>query len=437
MVYENLRLAELKKKIKEEKKAVQEMASLLNALKKKGGFENKTIVDSHINSLKNHLKKTNDEVLALVEKISIAKPLGLESKREPVKVHKSFEQKEPQKTSFKKTSAPMKKGLTDLEIEAIKRLKKKKTKISKIKIKKPNKYVIISSKMFGDFSSKLLSRGRFPDLKKDLTKANLQFTPVSYLSVTFFTTFLSIIFGVLIFIFFMLFNIGAELPIITKASEELGSRFLKVFWIVFVVPIGTFFAMYVYPSLEKRSAEQKINQELPFVTIHLAAISGSMIEPSRIFEIIMSTGEYQHTGKEFTKLINEINVYGCDLVTALKNTASNNPSKKLAELLNGLATTINSGGSLPEFFDKRAQSLLFEHRLEREKYTKTAETFMDIYISVVIAAPMIFMLLLMMIKISGLGLSLSTTMISLSMILGVAMVNVIFLTLLHLKQPKE
>ncbi|HDK42593.1 MAG TPA: hypothetical protein ENG87_04385, partial [Candidatus Pacearchaeota archaeon] len=91
--------------------------------------------------------------------------------------------------------------------------------------------------------------------------------------------------------------------------------------------------------------------------------------------------------------------------------------------------------NLPEFFNKRAESLLFQYRIEKEKRTKSAETFMDVYISVVIAAPMILMLLLMMMKISGIGLAISSAMITLIMVLGVAMVNVLFLTFLHLKQP--
>ena len=122
------------------------------------------------------------------------------------------------------------------------------------------------------------------------------------------------------------------------------------------------------------------------------------------------------------------------MVSALRNGAENSPSKKLSELYTGLATTINSGGDLPEFFEKRAQSLLFEHSLENEKRTKAAETFMDIYISVVIAAPMILMILLMMMKISGLGISISTSMISLIMVLAVTMINIIFLTFLQLKK---
>jgi archaellum biogenesis protein FlaJ (TadC family) len=195
--------------------------------------------------------------------------------------------------------------------------------------------------------------------------------------------------------------------------------------------------MYFYPSLEKKSIEMKINQELPFATIHMAAISGSMIDLTKIFRIIIETGEYPSTGKEFTKLLNQINVYGYDIVGGLRNMASNNPSRKLADLFNSLAIAISSGGDLPDFFSKRASSLLFEHRLEKEKQAKAAETFMDIYISVVIAAPMILMLMMMMLKIGGLGISLSTSAITLTMILGVTVINIFFLTFLHLKQPVE
>jgi len=59
-----------------------------------------------------------------------------------------------------------------------------------------------------------------------------------------------------------------------------------------------------------------------------------------------------------------------------------------------------------------------------------------LYISIVIAAPMIFMLLLMILKISGLGVSLPTSTITLMMVGGVAMINVFFLIFLHLKKTE-
>jgi len=195
--------------------------------------------------------------------------------------------------------------------------------------------------------------------------------------------------------------------------------------------------MYFYPTLEKESLERKINQELPFATINMAAVSSSLVDPTKIFSIIISTKEYPTLRKEFIEILNGVNVLGKDLISVLKNNAYTSPSKKLANLFNGLATTINSGGDLSKFFEERAKNLLFEYKIDQEKDTRAAETFMDIYISVVIATPMIFMLLMIMIQISGLGISLSIPVITLIMILGVTVINIIFLTFLHLKQPKD
>src|SRR3989344_3981877 len=325
--------------------------------------------------------------------------------------------------------------LTEMEKRAIKKLKKKPIKKVQIKEKKPSIYVNISNKFFADYSEKLIGKGGFKTLERELVKANMRFITKSYVSIIFFTTLLSFVISIFILMFFLFFNIGAEIPFITMVQENLAIRFIKIVWIVFLIPIFTFFMLYFYPTLEKQSIAAKINNELPFATVNMSAISGSMIEPSKIFRIIVATGEYPNLSRELIKLLNEINILGNDLITALRNSSFNTPSKKLAELFNGIATTINSGGNLPIFFNKRSETLLFEYRIEREKYTRSSETFMDIYISVVIAAPMIFMLLLMMIKISGLGIPLSTSMISLLMVLGVSGINIVFLVFLHLKQP--
>jgi flagellar protein FlaJ len=326
-------------------------------------------------------------------------------------------------------------GLTELEKETLKRIKKDTEIIAEKKEKKPSLYVGISNRLFSDFSTRLMGGDLFKGLPKDLVKANLDFLPKTYVSIIISTTLLSVIVAVLLFIFFLFFNIGVKLPIITIATDTIFARILKTFWILLFIPISTFLFMYLYPSMEKDAARRKINQELPFVTIHMSAIAGSLIDPTKIFSIIVSTKEYPYIEKEFVKLMNSMNILGHDLVSALRGSALNTSSKRLAELFNGMATTINSGGDLPRFFEERASTLLFEYNLEKEKNTKLAETFMDIYISVVIAAPMILMLLLMMMRISGLGVPFSTGAITLMMITGVSFINLIFLTFLHIKQP--
>jgi flagellar protein FlaJ len=196
--------------------------------------------------------------------------------------------------------------------------------------------------------------------------------------------------------------------------------------------------MYFIPSSEGKNLGEKIDQELPFVTIHMSAIATSGIEPVTIFKIILKSEEYKYTNMEFRKLMNLVNFQGKDLVSALKITAKSSPSEKLKELLDGIATSVTSGGSLTQFLNKHAENLLFDYKLEREKYTKASETFMDIYISIVIAAPMILLMLFVIMGSTGtLGvfMGLSVSVVNILIILIIIFLNIGFLIFLKLKQP--
>ena len=430
-------IKDLKEKISEERKIVREMVSLLNSLKRINNTEEANLVIPQINSLKSSIKNIEKDIAKTLELLLMAKPLHTEhtvNNFGDVKEEGGKEVRPLIQTKFSMKRL----NLLEIEKETLIRLRVGKKKFVSKKVKKPSKYVKISNDFFANFSEKLVTKYNiFKNLKRELIKANIPLVPNSYVSVILSATALSLIISIFILLFFLFFKLVVSPPFITQASGSILSRFATIFWIVLVIPFFTFIFMYFYPSMEKKSIASKIDRELPFATIHMSAIAGSMIDPSKIFNIIIMTGEYKNIEKEFIKIINEINIYGYDLVTALKHVSFNTSSKRFAELLNGLTTTITSGGNLPDFFDKRSQSLLFSYRLEEERQTKAAETFMDIYISLVIAAPMILMLLLMMMNISGMGLSLSSNAITLIMVLGVTVINLFSLTFLHLKQPPK
>ena len=436
-------MTDLRAKVAREVNTAKEISSLYNEFESNNDPGERNIIDAQIKTLAKELKKSNDDIRNSLSMLNMPKKLSQVQAPKPSPKIPSLPAKtlspiapkvaKPEPKMLKKAE---KFKLTELERYTIKRLKKKEKKEEVKKERKPSFYVRMSNKIFSKISNSLLNKGYFRNMKRNLVKANMPYLSKSYVSMMFFSTLISFFIGFFIVGIFLFINIGASFPFVTIFTGNIIERLLKIFWLVLVIPIGTYIVMYFYPSLERKALESKIDQELPFATIHMASISESSIEPSNIFRIIISTKEYPTIEKEFTKLLNEINVFGYDLVTALRNLAFNSPSKKLTELFDGLATTITTGGDLSDFFEKRAQKLLFDYRLEREKETKSAETFMDIYISVVIAAPMILMLLLIMMRISGLGLALSTGMISLVMVLGVAIINVVFLTFLQLKQKQ-
>ncbi|MBI2043208.1 type II secretion system F family protein [Candidatus Pacearchaeota archaeon] len=429
---------DFKRDISKEVRMVKEINVFSKEMGKKSNSGDKKEIEEQIKTLKKEMKKVGDGIVKKLNQLSLN--ASLKSRIMQIIPERKAEGKSRKKNflsvpEFLKFQNKYK--ISKIEKETLKRLKQKEEeeKVERKKIKKPSRYIGFANKLFSEFSAEMIKKYGFRELQVDIVKANMNFLLRSYLSVIILTTLISLFAAVLIVVFLLFFNIGTILPFVTLRTESIALRFLKTFWLIFIFPTTTLLFMYFYPSLERDSVGKKIEQELPFATINMAAISGSLIDPTKMFNIIISTKEYPYLEKEFNKLLNTVNVLGQDFVSALRNSSFNTASKKLADLFNGLSTTISSGGDLVKFFGERAETMLFEYNLEREKSTKAAETFMDIYISVVIAAPMILMLLLMMMRISGLGISLSTSAITLIMILGVIGINIAFLVFLQLKQP--
>ncbi|MBI5803431.1 type II secretion system F family protein [Candidatus Pacearchaeota archaeon] len=444
----------IKNSIAKQKKAIEEMDSLADDSNGQNP-EKRQMALSHVKSLKEITKNEGNNTLKNVDRLKLSQQLPRTNKVDSSKYNKDdldrrvFEQNLQGEKQVKRSFFSFKKNqLEEIEKETLSRLKTEEESeiprwllVQKAIVieekEKPRTYIKMSNRLFSKLALATIKKDIFQDLQNDLVKSGINILPKSYISMMFFTTLISFFAAIFIFAFFLFFNFGAQVPFITRSYESLLTRTLKTFWILFAIPIVAFFSVYFYPSTEKDSLEKKINQELPFATINMAAISGSLQNPTKIFSIIILTKDYPTLEKEFLKIINGVNVMGYDLITILKNSAFNSPSKKLRDLLNGLATTISSGGDLAKFFDERAKSLLFEYNLQKEKNTRAAETFMDIYISVVVAAPMILMLLLIIMQVSGLGLALSTSSITLLVVAGVFLVNIIFLAFLQIKQRDE
>ncbi|MEM4719360.1 MAG: type II secretion system F family protein, partial [Candidatus Pacearchaeota archaeon] len=181
---------------------------------------------------------------------------------------------------------------------------------------------------------------------------------------------------------------------------------------------------------------KKINEELPFAVIYMAAISQSNIEPLRMFKLIANSKEYPNIAFEIKKIINQAEFFGYNFADVLKDYSSKTRNEKLKDLFNGMAINIISGGSLKNFLEKKAESLFFEYKMERQKYNYLAGTFLDVYISLLIVGPLILIITLVLITISGFKMPIPLTNFFLLFIFTLILLNFIFLIIIELKQPK-
>jgi flagellar protein FlaJ len=430
---------ELKQNIETEIEVLREVSNNIRRMDYASESERK-LLQASIESLKNSMKIINSAIPEMLEDITIIKRLPSKGGREKETGIEHIEYKGPEAViRVNLPKADREQFIKQLSINEnlVKRLKRKQVvqeeKFEELKAARG--YLKLANRVFLDLAQKFVRKGRYKSLSMRLKKANIDVLFGSYIAMILFTTLIALFLSIAAAILFFFFDFSLSSPFISVAADIGFGRIGRVIWIPFAFPIVVYLLLYYYPTTERDSLAKKIEQELPFAVIHMSAISGSGIAPVEIFKIIGLSKEYPYLRKEVRKVLNQINIYGYDLVTSLNNVSKTTPSTRLAELFAGLSTTITSGGNLSEFFEKRSESLLLTYRLDREKYTKIAETFMDIYISVVIAAPMILMILLVMISVSNFQTGYTLGQMTMLMLLIVSVINVVFITFLHLKQP--
>ena len=304
--------------------------------------------------------------------------------------------------------------------------KTKKPKEGKIKINKEKFDFLkkLAIRLFGKISDRFSND--FQPLKEALVTANSRVLFRTYLSIAFFFSFIIFIFTFLLTLFT---SIYLKLNIIFTIF---GLMIVPAFFALL-----NFFIIFIFPFSTTQSRKRDIEANLPFALTHMAAISESGAPPLTIFKILSKFNEYGEISKEAREIARNVEVFGLDELSALKQNAEKSPSSDFKDILEGIITTIQSGGSLSSYLIEESGKAMFEYTIKREKYNEVLSTYADVYTALLVAAPMIFIVVLAALNMMG-GTMFGFTVQELMILgtIGLATLNVIFLTFLCLTQPK-
>ncbi|MFH1210347.1 MAG: type II secretion system F family protein [archaeon] len=317
-----------------------------------------------------------------------------------------------------------------IEVEYLKsmvpsEISKKKVILTDYTVYKSSPYGNYSNRLFENFSMQLTKQYPqfFDNLAHNLRAADLKVLSKTYVSMMLLTSLIA---------FFASFLLAFVL-----VNNIIIFRFALGVLMAVMGACGAFIFMYLYPTMVANSRKRHIKDDLPFVVLHMAAVAGSGAQPIAMFNLILSSGEYKGVEGEIKKIVNYVNLFGYNLTTALRAVAITTPSNDFRDLLNGIVTTIESGGDLKSFLNAKADEIMTNYKLERKKYVETLGTYSDVYTGVLIAAPLLFFITLAIIRMFGtdlMGVSIST-IASLGTYGLIPLMNVGFIIFLNIIQP--
>jgi len=319
----------------------------------------------------------------------------------------------------------MKENKNEIKKEEIKRFIKSKKKPTKLKpiqeysVYRSNAYAKLSNYFFEGFTFKFLKKYPMQSLNKALQLADIKLFSRTYIAMMFFSTAIAIPF------FFLLTFLFTEKLVLSIPAAFLGALF-------------TFALVYAYPHSLINQRRRKIKTDLVFATVHMAAIAGSGAPPTKIFALLVESNEYRGLESDLKKILNYLNLFGYNLSTALRTVANSTPSYEWKELLNGIVSTIETGGDLKKYLKDKADDALVTYRLDQQKYVATLSTYSDVYTGILVTAPLLFLVTLAILdKISPTigGVSIGV-IAALGTYVLLPVVNIAFILFLNITQPE-
>lgn len=233
----------------------------------------------------------------------------------------------------------------------------------------------IALKLFGKIAEKYSNY--FPALKAALLKAEIKMPLQTYISIALFSTFLG-----------FLLSLASILILIQIFEFSLLTKIVLTIFLPLIISISTFGLFLFYPFQKAVSRERGIEVNLPFALTHMGAIAESGAPPYIIFKLMGDYKEYGEVAKEMKKIARNIEEFGMDPLTAIKEVADRCPSSQLKEVLYGIVTTIESGGNIKLYLKNAGEQALFEWRNKREKFLQQLTTVSEFYTGLLITAPL-------------------------------------------------
>lgn len=251
---------------------------------------------------------------------------------------------------------------------------------------------------FSLFSYRIFGRSvrglslRLKGLHPKLAKAGLLVPNEAYVSMMVLSS-LIIFFVASINVFIIMFVITNQLliSVILGIVSSIGASII------------VFGILYMYPSVLAGKNRRAVEADLTFSLSFMGILSSSGVPPKRIFKTLAQLEQDKDVGLggQAQIIFRDIEVLGSDMLSALKDAANRNISPLFSGVLEGIISTIQSGGSITKFFDDESKNLMRLKRSIMREYIDTLVMISEMYMSLLVAFPLI--LIVMLVVLSSIG----------------------------------
>jgi flagellar protein FlaJ len=156
------------------------------------------------------------------------------------------------------------------------------------------------------------------------------------------------------------------------------------------------------PRAVAASRRRNIETTLPHAVFFMYTLSRGGMDTESVFRTLADAEkQYGEVSREIQGLVNDVDYFGTDIVTAMRNTRNRTPSEGFRSFLEDLLTVIDSGGDVTEFLDRERETYIERANDEQESFLETLALVSEVYLALLIAGPLFILVGLLVVAILG------------------------------------
>jgi flagellar protein FlaJ len=247
-------------------------------------------------------------------------------------------------------------------------------------------------------------REHYSQLRSDLLSARLKTPFEVYVSTALVTSAIvglaaAVVFGTITWVFRLpsLITFKGSAPALLAGLPAsslliLGSLFVTIFSLLVAGGL-TYLVFMVYPGIAAGNRRRNIDASLPYAINYITSMSTAGITPAEVFRLLGDSPIYGESSVEARYVAREIDIFGRDLIDALRVVSSSTPSKRMKEFLQGAMASISSGGNLTGYFRTKADQYSLENRQTQKLFLDTLGLIAESYVTAMVAGTLFLIIL--------------------------------------------
>jgi flagellar protein FlaJ len=246
-------------------------------------------------------------------------------------------------------------------------------------------------------------REKYVQLRNDLLAARMKTPFEAYIATAFVS---SVLTGLLSAAVIGLFTWLLRLPeiilyrgAVPEAATSL-SKYALILGTVFAVVVSlmvfgglTYVSFLVYPGVVAGNRRRNIDATIPYAINYITAMSTAGITPAEVFRLLGESTIYGESAVEARHIAREIDIFGKDLIDAMRIVSATTPSQRMKDFLQGAMASVSSGGNLTEYFRTKADQYALENRQTQKLFLETLGLISESYVTALVAGTLFLIIL--------------------------------------------